>query len=521
MWVARFSPGRPSLRLLTGARLQKSALAGLAVMSWLLLTAIDVRSQDDRLPGNNGGRFPVPEFLPGTVNTMPPDAGRFNTSIDPARVANGSLVRNNLLVGRILFFTADDGFTGNELWRTGEGPTQRLADINPGVGSSDPDYLTTFNGLLYFSADDGKDGRQLFRTDGNRVEKVVDPKNPRVRDPRYLTVFNNALYFSANGPSGVELYRHYNNNTIELVRDINEGAESSYPLSLTPYRDWLYFTAYDETYGRELWRANAGVCERVMDINPNAGSSNPGNLTVFNDVLYFSAFHPASGTELWHHYGTTTKMAADINTARGGAASSHPHSFTPFSVAGQNWLYFVADDGEHGMELWRTAGNTTELVRDIYAGPISSSPEELTVVGNVLYFVAENARHGRELWRHYGSTVELVHDINPVGSSNPHYLTVYDDGYGPKLYYAAYHPARGTELWRTFGSATEVFASINPKGNANPSWLTVCNGTLYFVVDDGKHGAELWRTNGTPNNARLVFDINEDGSANPASLTVY
>ena len=236
-----------------------------------------------------------------------------------------------------------------------------MTDLNPGIGDADPADLTVFNGLLYFSATDGKNGRQLYRTDGLRVTRVMDRSTSKMHNPKYLTVFNNVLYFSADGPTGVELYRHYNYR-IELVRDINEGPESSYPLSLTPFGEWLYFTAYDETYGRELWRANARVCERVRDINPNAGSSNPGNLTVFNDALYFSAFHPASGTELWRHYGTTTEMVANINPTNGGAASSNPNSFQAFTVAGQDWLYFVADDGTHGMELWRTLGNTTESV---------------------------------------------------------------------------------------------------------------------------------------------------------------
>ena len=56
-----------------------------------------------------------------------------------------------------LYFRADDGETGTELWvsdGTTEG-TQLVADINPGSGYSSPDYLIELNDKLYFSANDG------------------------------------------------------------------------------------------------------------------------------------------------------------------------------------------------------------------------------------------------------------------------------------------------------------------------------------------------------------------------------
>ena len=49
--------------------------------------------------------------------------------------------------------------------------------------------------------------------------------------------------------------------------------------------------------------------------------------------------------------------------------------------------------------------------------------------------------------------------------------------------------------------------NLTPNGGA----LDV-NGVLYFTADDGRHGLELWRTDGTPGGTRLVCDINP-GSA--------
>ena len=69
-------------------------------------------------------------------------------------------------------------------------------------------------------------------------------------------------------------------------------------------------------------------------------------------------------------------------------------------------LYFAGDDGVRGRELWQTDGTPqgTVLVRDIYPGlntdgkPNSSFPSSLVAMNNKLYFTADDGVHGRELW---------------------------------------------------------------------------------------------------------------------------
>ena len=76
---------------------------------------------------------------------------------------NSSEPENLIAVGNTLFFTADDGDSGRELWRS-DGTSQgtiRVADINLGESGADPRELTAVGNTLFFSANDGINGREL------------------------------------------------------------------------------------------------------------------------------------------------------------------------------------------------------------------------------------------------------------------------------------------------------------------------------------------------------------------------
>ena len=75
-----------------------------------------------------------------------------------------------------------------------------------------------------------------------------------------------------------------------------------------------------------------------------------------------------------------------------------------------NTLYFSADDGTNGDELWKSDGTAsgTVMVKDIHSGSSSSSPYELAAVGNTLYFGA-NDGNGDELWKCDGIVTEITY----------------------------------------------------------------------------------------------------------------
>jgi ELWxxDGT repeat protein len=592
-----------------------------------------------------------------------------------------------------LFFSANDGTNGIELWKsdgTATG-TVMVKDINDhGHDSSSPSYLTNVNGTVYFSASDGTNGIELWKSDGTSNGTVmVKDINSGAGDalPMALTSVNNRLYFRAghNGAGGlyftdgtdltttriggdsiercpvvmlgvssnliyvdgylaglyklnikpnisfstdsqsvwrgagtatatitlsvpydqevvggltvtsvtatstidydvaIEEYlipagqttstvpitihsrtgfienRYFTLNlvqpdpsnaddgafleqTITIFNNLSDYSLTSSWLSDVVVNDSvtpvyvgnnLFFSANDGTNGTELWKSDGTATGTVMVKNINSsGSSNPNNLTNVNGTLFFSASNGTSGYELWKSDGTTggTALVKDINS---GSGSSSPYNFV--NVYGLSYsgismsptLFFTANDGTNGTELWRSDGTAdgTVMVKDIYPSD-SSNPTSLTNVNGTLFFTANDGINGTELWKSdgYGEGTSMVKNIKINGTSGTSSdsdpdLLINING---TLFFTANDDTNGTELWRSDGTAdgTVMVKDIYPSDSSNPTSLTNVNGTLFFTANDGTNGAELWKSDGTTSGTARVKDIcSGEGSSYPQYLT--
>jgi ELWxxDGT repeat protein len=149
---------------------------------------------------------------------------------------------------------------------------------------------------------------------------------------------------------------------------------------------------------------------------------------------------------------------------------------------------------------------------DIFAGAGGSSPENFINVNNTLFFTANNGSIGHELWKSDGTTAGtvLVKDIGAGATpSNISNLT----NVNGTLFFSAYTEATGYELWKSNGTTagTVMVKDIRAGGSSHPSYFTNVNGTLFFAASDGfipdGLGDELWKSDGTAAGTVRVKDI--------------
>ena len=243
--------------------------------------------------------------------------------------------------------------------------------------------------------------------------------------------------------------------------------------------------------------AQAQSFELIKDINPS-GSADIGTPFEYNGKLYFSANDGTSGRELWVSDGTAagTGLVNDINPT----GNSFPKNFFIYN----NLLFFVADDGTHGNEWWYTDGTSsgTQLLADIGA----TSPSIATLFNGKFYFVTDDGTNGYELWSSDGTTAgtQMVKNINPgSGDAFPGNLTVYNN----QLFFNA-NDGNGNELWVSDGTTTgtQLFKDIYA-GSSQPSSFIEYKGDLYFTAyDNFNSGSALWKTDGTVSGTQLVKD---------------
>jgi ELWxxDGT repeat protein len=472
---------------------------------------------------------------------------RMVADINPGPSSSAGWFARAVLANGALFFFADDGAHDFELWKsdgTRDG-TVLVRDVREGVGSLfegangrlEVPSLVAIGGKVLFGANDGRNGLELWSSDGTSSgTAMVADIYPSVgdSDPQGFTELNGQLFFTAfTADSGWELWRtDAKREGTALLIEINPGSASAYPYRPTRMGGALLFAADDGVHGSELWRSDGAPegTTMVKDINPGSATSRPFMAVAAGNKVFLVADDGLHGCELWVSDGTSagTHLVKDIRPGSEGSLCDDYRE--PQLVRQDSRVFFVADDGISGRELWRSDGTEagTVLVSDLSAGPSGTYFSALTVFGGAVFFAAAigpSCIVVEALWTTDGTEAgtRFVTKEGGYSPANPRQLTVVGD----TLYFSAYDSSTGEELWKlgTGEQHATLVADVAPGTESSyPSRLFSANGTLLFFADDGSHGFELWRSSGTAATTTLVWDINPGaGPSRPwrASLEAF
>ncbi len=404
-----------------------------------------------------------------------------------------------------------------------------VKDISPGFdggGFYDPISL---NGNMLFFARVPSSGMELWSCDVNMQVNIVKDIYPGSSsgimendDLRLKGVIMNGIYFfqASDAGSGLELWAS-NGSTLGtgMVKDINPGAGDGVPIQsdtrMVTMNNKFYFEGNDGTLNG-LWKSDGTGSGTQMVKDSLFLIKYP---IVVNSILYFSAYSSKTlKTDLWRSDGTTQgtyEVHLNANACCG---------LQPLYLENLNGLLVFSGVGDNdGRELWRSDGTVsgTTMISDIRTGIQGSFPERLTAItgfSTSLFFIADNGTNGRELWISDGTgpNTVMIKDINQgPGNSNIDTI-VHTEKFAHingKIFFSADNGIHGNELWMTDGTpnGTLMKEDINP-GSASsfPQSFYNHNGSMYFSADDGVWGRELYETNDIALGALLLEDIRQD-----------
>jgi ELWxxDGT repeat protein len=427
------------------------------------------------------------------VVTVPAAAGNPVTLVRDINPGGSSKLTGLTVVGDTLFFAAEDGVHGVELWKsdgTASG-TKMVKNIRPGSKSSSPQNLVDVNGTLFFTARDGQHGREWWTSDGTAAgtRMVVDLIAPEPGSNPFgslnvvlppVAVGSRLFFFQEHRHFSVWHELYVTDGTAagtRLLWDDAWYATIPYWSTAVAYNGKLYFVATDDDDGLDrLWVSN-GTRSGTKRLAWSPGANEMYVVPVTGQNLYFSTvngdFNEDPVFRLWKSNGTTAGTRALTSAGElQGAPSDAAY------MAGR--LYFNAG------ALWKTNG-TAKGTKSILGQPAYF----LTALGDQLYFSAGVSNEGLFVWVSDGTAANTEPVVGPF-SHWPRQLTAV----GNEVSFKVEDFDGGTwQLWATDATPTGahwVADFVNPHLTTDDGQMGALGRTLYFAADDGDHGVELW-----------------------------
>lgn len=415
-------------------------------------------------------------------------------------------------IGNTVFFVASDDAFGTELWKTDgtTAGTQIVKDISIGnISTFFIEFVNLNNYLIFKVSTNGLN--QIWKSDGTNVGTInITPANSIVGSSQNMTRFNNEAYFPITFSGSNTSYLAKSDGTTSNITLLKVVSEAS---NFIEFNGNLYFTGY-YTDGKELWKTDGTANGTVMvkDINQfgNAITTSefPYKITKTSQFLFFVANDGINGNQLWKSDGTPngTVIVKNINSPNDAINSD---SYSDFLVVNET-LYFTANDGINGLELWKSDGTAigTHLVKDLHLTSEAPYFRRFIKLGNKLCFNAIDFQNQlNELWVSDGTesgTYMLKNAPNTPDFKGGIPVSTFGTD---KLLFNAYDEVNDYEPWVTDGTGSGTIFLGNYKNaiqNSLPSHFATYKNKTYFSAIDGLNGRELWVTDGTLSGTNLL-----------------
>ncbi len=438
---------------------------------------------------------------------------------------------SHVVYNGILYFAADDGASGLELWKLNLSTDvlSLASDVLAGANGSYVRNLQLYNNKIYFSAT--TNGSDYNLKSFNPVNSAVTTHAGSYASggPRDLTVYSSAIYFSDSGGPGSQIFKYDSvTNMVTLVGTV-PGQFPSITTPLAVYDGLIYFGSQDQMAGNELYKYSSvtNIISRVVDKVAGSGSFSPNNLFVFNQKLYMSGqdgVPQVTGNELWVYTTASNQinLVSDFYPGlRSGsteyANSSNPSFFTEYN--GKIYFYALTTAGARVMQM-TTNQTITELASFQY-----QTRYPIHIFGSKLYYLEDSLSLQSRL-RSYDFSTQVTNQDPILGtpasislSPTSHVLT------GSDIYMASYISGRGVELLKyniTTDRVSLVADIYTGSSSSQPYNLKLIGTSLYFSADDGIHGFEIYKYETTNGTLTRLCDINNStSSSSPSNFVVF
>lgn len=467
-----------------------------------------------------------------TVSTLAAQSPRLLRDICAVPPAVSSDPGPFVASGPLVWFAAEHDAVGRELFAVDAAGSVlvRAEDVRPGPDSSDPDLVTPFAGGVLFVARIGAHHELRFAHpaapgtvalwSGPRIYAVEVAAGPLA----FFTVITAArageLWCTDGTSAGTRLLHTF---------------ASGIGVELASLGGAVFFAAGDSSTGSELWRSDGTAAGTALfaDLMPGAPHSLPHDLVSGGGVLWFVAT-TSVGPGIWRSDGTVagtalvyaglvdelTAVGSDVffvenawnlwfsdGTAPGTRQVASLFVRTGRQFASDGSRLFFTDAGLSVSD--GTVAGTRALASGspAHRGLATSAGRAFVVLDDDLW-VSDGTAAGTQVVRtdvDRGQSMRLSQGMALAVAPSGRAFFVGQD-------------AAGDEPWTSDGTAAGTQRVLDLRPPRPGATVSSQPGSPWFVAgpgagsvlmprDDGVHGVELWRTDGTVAGTVLVSDL--------------